>query len=94
MNRDYPLAESPNMQDRDPSSYGKKTGKTSASAEKDYARADSARKVIKGMSDDERIARIRKGEPGNKLHKMADSLEREGDRKTLATGGIPRRNRM
>lgn len=83
------------MQDRNTSSYGKKTGKTSPSAEKDYAKADSLRKVNNSMSSEERAQRIMKGGmTGQKLGKMADSLERVADKKTLATGGIPRSKRL
>jgi len=67
-------------------------GATSASAERDYAKSESLKKVSDKMTgmDFFKNAQAKKPSP----RQQSDSLRMEGDRKTKATGGVPKSNRL
>jgi hypothetical protein len=73
---------------------GKKllSGASSVSAEKDYAKSDSLRNVANKMTGKDffEMARLKKSNP----RQQSDSLRMEGDRKTKATGGVPKQYRF
>ena len=80
---------------------GKKlpAGASSASAEKDYTKSDSLMNVIKNIRKKPFTAESLKSTYNDEkkirsLFKSADSLKTEGDRKTKATGGVPRNIRF
>jgi hypothetical protein len=63
-------------------------GASSASAEKDYTKSDSLMNVIKNTTKKDNWYMTKSGKNIPNLYKSADSLSREGDRKTKATGGV------
>jgi len=69
---------------------GKKlpSGASSASAESDYAKSDSLRNVANKMTGKDFFENARLKKPSPRI--QSDSLKMEGDRKTKATGGVPR----
>jgi len=69
---------------------GKKlpSGASSASAESDYAKSDSLRNVSNKMTGKDFFEMSRLKKPNPRI--QSDSLKAEGDRKTKATGGVPK----
>ena len=69
-------------------------GASSASAESDYAKSDSLRNKTKNLTSKDIWDMNSKGQRPSDLFQKSDSLKREGDRKTKATGGVPRDYRL
>jgi len=67
-------------------------GASSAEAERDYAKSDSLRNVSNKMTGKDFFEMSRLKKPNPRM--QSDSLKAEGDRKTKATGGVPRDYRL
>jgi len=94
-NRDFPLAPTPSPNQND-KGKGKKlpSGATSASAEKDYAKAEEIRNSLKNLKMKDLWDMKKSGKTIQQMNKTEDSLIREGDRKTKATGGVIKKDRF
>lgn len=96
-NRDFPLAPTPDPNQND---KGKKTqkklpsGASSVSAEKDYAESERLRNSTKNLTGKQVFDMVRAGKKVSDIYQKSDSLRREGDRKTKATGGVIKSNRL
>ena len=67
-------------------------GASSASAESDYAKSDSLRNIANKMTGKDFFENARLKKPSPRI--QSDSLKMEGDRKTKATGGVPKDYRL
>lgn len=67
-------------------------GASSAEAERDYAKSDSLRNVANKMTGKDFFEMSRLKKPNPRI--QSDSLKAEGDKKTKATGGVPKDYRL
>lgn len=91
--RDFPLAPTPNPNQPE---KNKKlpSGATSASAEKDYQEAERLRNSTGKLTLKERFEMAKSGKSSSDILQKSDSLRKEGDRKTTATGGVRKDYRL
>jgi len=70
-------------------------GASSAEAERDYAKSDSINNIIKkGFTSKQIWDMNSKGQRPSDMYQKSDSLRKEGDKKTKATGGVPKDYRL